>query len=155
VHTLHAFLTDHIPYTFRITIANNASTDGTLGVAASLATRYPAVEVFHLDAKGRGRALRAAWGASDADVVAYLDVDLSTDLGGLLPLVAPLVSGHSDIAIGTRLSRASRVVATAVADLKGVTRMRRTLRDGTLPTGRLRARPARAPLAERELQLVG
>src|SRR5439155_19696948 len=64
----------------------------------------------HPDAKGRGRALRAAWSASRATVVAYMDVDLSTDLGALLPLVAPLLSGHSDVAIGTRLASGARVV---------------------------------------------
>jgi putative flippase GtrA len=64
----------------------------------------------HLDRKGRGHALKTAWGASGAEVLAYLDVDLSTDLAGLLPLIAPLLSGHSDVAIGTRLSRGSRVV---------------------------------------------
>ena len=50
------------------------------------------------------------WAESDADVVAYMDVDLSTDLDALLPLVAPLVSGHSDLAIGSRLDGRSRVV---------------------------------------------
>ncbi len=98
------------PFSARITIADNASTDGTLAVANSLAADFDNVRVIHLDRKGRGRALRAAWLASDAEVVAYMDVDLSTDLNGLLPLVAPLVSGHSDIAIGTRLDPASRVV---------------------------------------------
>jgi hypothetical protein len=39
-----------------------------------------------------------------------MDVDLSTGLNALLPLVAPLVSGHSDIAIGTRLRPGSRVI---------------------------------------------
>lgn len=65
---------------------------------------------MRLEQKGRGRALSAVWLASQADVVAYMDVDLSTDLNALLPLVAPLISGHSDIAIGSRLSRQSRVV---------------------------------------------
>ena len=65
---------------------------------------------MHLPEKGRGRALRAVWSASDAPVLAYMDVDLSTDLAALLPLVAPLLSGHSDLAIGTRLARGSRVV---------------------------------------------
>jgi putative flippase GtrA len=64
---------------------------------------------MRLERKGRGRALRAAWSASDADVVAYMDVDLSTDLRALLPLVAPLVSGHSDVAIGSRLAPGARV----------------------------------------------
>ena len=65
---------------------------------------------MHLAQKGRGRALAAVWSASDAPVLAYMDVDLSTDLGGLLPLVAPLISGHSDVAIGSRLARGARVV---------------------------------------------
>jgi putative flippase GtrA len=92
-----------------VTIADNASTDGTLDIARELAQELPGVRVVHLPAKGRGRALRAVWLVSDAQVLAYLDVDLSTDLSALLPLVAPLVSGHSHLAIGTRLSRASRV----------------------------------------------
>ncbi|GAA2194455.1 dolichyl-phosphate beta-glucosyltransferase [Micromonospora lupini] len=110
VRRLHAHLTAHFPYPFRITVADNASADGTLAVAEALAAELPEVGVRHLDAKGRGRALSAAWSASSAPVLAYMDVDLSTDLAALLPLVAPLISGHSDLAIGTRLARTSRVV---------------------------------------------
>ena len=77
---------------------------------AACATTLDGVEAVRLEAKGRGRALRAAWEASDAAVLAYMDVDLSTDLAGLLPLVAPLVSGHSDLAIGSRRAHGSRVV---------------------------------------------
>ncbi|WP_280224316.1 bifunctional glycosyltransferase family 2/GtrA family protein [Nocardia farcinica] len=110
VHRLHEYLRGGFPFPARITIADNASTDATLRVAHELATRYPGVRVVHLEAKGRGRALRAVWERSDAQVVAYMDVDLSTDLDALLPLVAPLVSGHSDLAIGTRLDTSSRVV---------------------------------------------
>jgi putative flippase GtrA len=113
VRRLHAHLTEHFPYPFRITVADNASVDGTLAVAETLAAELPGVGVLHLDAKGRGRALRAAWSASPAPVLAYMDVDLSTDLAALLPLVAPLISGHSDLAIGTRLARTSRVVRGA------------------------------------------
>ncbi len=114
---LHAHLAATFPYPFRITVADNASTDGTLAVARRLAGELPEVAVLHLDAKGRGRALRAAWSASPAPVLAYLDVDLSTDLAALLPLVAPLISGHSDLAIGTRLSRGARVVRGAKREL--------------------------------------
>lgn len=110
VRRLHAHLRENVPYPFRITIADNASVDGTLDVARSLAADLAGVEVLHLAAKGRGRALRAAWSASPAPVLVYMDVDLSTDLAALLPLVAPLISGHSDLAIGTRLARTSRVV---------------------------------------------
>jgi putative flippase GtrA len=113
VERLHAYLTSTFPFSFRITIADNASTDATWPIAEELARRLPSVHAVHLDRKGRGRALRAVWEASDAAVVAYMDVDLSTDLAALLPLVAPLLSGHSDVAIGSRLSRSSRVVRGA------------------------------------------
>ena len=101
--TLHAYLTERFPFSWRITIVDNASTDGTWLHAARLARDTAGVRARHLDRKGRGLALRTAWTASDAAVVAYMDVDLSTDLDALLPLVAPLVSGHSDVAIGSRL----------------------------------------------------
>jgi putative flippase GtrA len=110
VRAVRAYLDRSFPYSARLTIADNASTDGTLTVARALAEELVGVQVIHLPAKGRGRALRAAWLGSDADVLAYLDVDLSTDLSALLPLVAPLISGHSHLAIGTRLTRTSRVV---------------------------------------------
>ena len=101
---LHRFLSEAFPFSWRIVIADNASTDATPEIAARLADALPGVELLRLERKGRGRALRAAWATSDARVVAYMDVDLSTDLRGLLPLVAPLLSGHSDLAIGKRLA---------------------------------------------------
>lgn len=110
VRTLTGYLDQTLPYPYTVTIADNASTDATLAIANRLAAELAGVRVVHLDAKGRGRALKQVWLASAADVVAYLNVDLSTDLAALLPLLAPLVSGHSDLAIGTRLARGSRVV---------------------------------------------
>jgi putative flippase GtrA len=110
VRRVNAYLMAAFPYSFRITIADNASADSTLAVAAGLAAELPRVRVVHLDHKGRGHALKAAWSSSPALVLAYMDVDLSTDLAALLPLVAPLISGHSDLAIGSRLSHGSRVV---------------------------------------------
>ncbi len=107
---LHDYLSRHMPVSWRVTIVDNASTDGTFEVAAGLAETLPDVRAVRLDRKGRGLALRTAWTASDARVLAYLDVDLSTDLAGLGPLTAPLLSGHSDLAIGSRLTRTSRVV---------------------------------------------
>lgn len=100
---------EQFPWGFRITIADNASTDDTWPIAEHLAARTPHIRAVHLPEKGRGRALKAVWLASDADVLAYMDVDLSTDLKALIPLVAPLISGHSDVSIGSRLSRSSRV----------------------------------------------
>ncbi|MBV8985371.1 MAG: glycosyltransferase family 2 protein [Acidimicrobiia bacterium] len=110
VNRLHDYLDQHLPFTWRVTIADNASRDRTPERADRLARELPNTAVLHLPEKGRGRALRKAWTDSTAKVLAYMDVDLSTDLDALLPLVAPLVSGHSDIAIGTRLAHGSHVV---------------------------------------------
>jgi putative flippase GtrA len=109
IRTLHAYLTAEFDIPWSIMIADNASTDATLDVATQLTYELENVEILHLDEKGRGRALKRAWLESTAKVVAYVDVDLSTDLRALPPLVAPLLSGHSDVAIGTRLAASSRV----------------------------------------------
>jgi putative flippase GtrA len=109
IRTLHAYLTAEFDLPWSITIADNASTDATLDVATLLTYELENVEILHLEGKGRGRALKSAWLASTAKVVAYVDVDLSTDLRALPPLIAPLLSGHSDVAIGTRLAASSRV----------------------------------------------
>jgi glycosyltransferase involved in cell wall biosynthesis len=98
-----------LPFSHRITIADNASTDGTLLAALALADESPAIRVLHLARKGRGRALRAAWSSSDADVLAYMDVDLSTDLAAFGDLVEPLLAGRGDLAVGSRLSPGSDV----------------------------------------------
>jgi glycosyltransferase involved in cell wall biosynthesis len=110
VRRLHDFCRESLPYSFRIVIADNASEDGTAAIGARLADELDSVAYLRLSEKGRGRALRRVWSRSEADVVAYMDVDLSTGLEALLPLVAPLISGHSDLAIGTRLARGARVV---------------------------------------------
>lgn len=117
VRRLHRYLDERFPFRWRITIADNASTDGTWGVAQRLCAELAHTWAVRVDARGRGRALRAAWGTSDAEVVAYTDVDLSTDLDALLPLVAPLLSGHSDLAVGSRLAPGARVVRGATREL--------------------------------------
>jgi glycosyltransferase involved in cell wall biosynthesis len=109
IRRLYAFLTECFPFSWRIVIADNASTDGTPFIAADLAGELPGVTHLRLDRKGRGLALREAWSHSDARVVSYMDVDLSTDLRALLPLVAPLLSGHSDVAVGSRLASGANV----------------------------------------------
>jgi len=110
VRRLHAFLRDEFPFSARITIADNASDDGTWSQALALETELDGVRAVRLERPGRGGALRSVWSHSDAAIFAYMDVDLSTDLNALLPLLAPLLSGHSDVAIGTRLARGARVI---------------------------------------------
>jgi putative flippase GtrA len=156
VRRLDAHLAEHLPYSYRITVADNASTDATPSIAAALAGEIPAVAAVRLEEKGRGRALRAVWEASDAAVLAYCDVDLSTDLAALLPLVAPLISGHSDVAIGTRLGRGSRVVRGPKREF--ISRCYNLLLRGTLQTGFTDAqcgfKAIRADVAKRLLPLV-
>jgi glycosyltransferase involved in cell wall biosynthesis len=110
VSELRRFLDQSFPFRALVTVVDNASTDETFALASQLAATMPGVAAMHLPRKGRGYALRSAWSNSTAPVVAYMDVDLSTSLSALLPLVAPLLSGQSDVAIGTRLARGAHVV---------------------------------------------
>jgi glycosyltransferase involved in cell wall biosynthesis len=122
-----------LPWSWRITIADNASTDATSAIARGLTEIHPGVRLVSLPLKGRGRALKQVWIHSDADVLVYMDVDLSTGLHALLPLVAPLISGHSDIAIGSRLGHGSRVTRGPKREL--VSRSYNALLKTTLHTG--------------------
>ena len=110
VAALYAYLAGRFPCNWTITLVDNGSTDNTRAVATELADRLPGVRTMCLDRRGKGYALRTAWLASPAEIVAYMDVDLSTGLDALLPLIAPLVNGHSDLAIGSRLAPGSRSV---------------------------------------------
>jgi len=109
VARLRTYLDERFPFRAVITIADNASTDATRVIGTRLAAVLPGVRYLRLDQKGRGRALAAAWSRSRAGVVAYMDVDLSTNLDALLPLVLPLIGGDCDLAIGSRLAPGSRV----------------------------------------------
>lgn len=115
IHRLARHLGD-MPWSWRITIVDNASTDNTAALATQLAAELPGVQLLRLDEKGRGRALRAAWSASDAEIVAYTDVDLSTDIAALEPLVAAVRDG-ADVAIGSRLAPGSNVTRGPTREL--------------------------------------
>jgi putative flippase GtrA len=133
VRRLHAYLSAELPFSFRITVADNASTDRTWAIARSLEDELAGVVSVHLEEKGRGRALHHVWSTSNADVLAYMDVDLSTDLAAILPLLAPVVSGHSDVAIGTRLAKGSRVIRGARREI--ISRCYNLLLRATLAAG--------------------
>ena len=107
---LRAFLQENCPYRWRILVADNASKDRTLEIAKTLKTRHLGeVDFIHLEQKGRGRALKAAWLASAADIVSYMDVDLSTNLSHFMPMLAPLAQGKFHVATGSRLMKGARV----------------------------------------------
>jgi glycosyltransferase involved in cell wall biosynthesis len=109
VEVLVGYLRRELPLQWRVTIADNGSEDGTAALAEALAARWEGVVARRIQTRGRGAALGETWMASDARIVAYMDVDLSTNLESLLPLVAPLLSGHSEVAIGTRLRHGAHV----------------------------------------------
>jgi len=156
VRRLDGYLRHRLPYSYQVTIADNASMDDTWAVATRLAAELPRVRALHLDAKGRGRALKAAWASSSADVVGYMDVDLSTDLRAVLPLIAPLLSGHSDVAIGTRLARSSRVVRGPKRDVisRGYNLLLRTVLSVSFSDAQCGFKALRREVAERLLPLV-
>ena len=109
IRQLDAFLREHCPYDWRIVIADNASIDGTPEVGRALAAQYPQVRYERLEKKGRGLALRTAWLGSDADILSYMDVDLSTNLSAYMPMIESIATGGYEVAIGSRLRRGSRV----------------------------------------------
>ena len=110
VKMLSAFIQENPGRDWQITVADNGSTDRTRQVAEQLAEHGYPIRVTHLDQRGRGRALKKAWLESDADIRFYMDVDLSTRLDALMPLVEALESGEYQVATGSRLMKGSEVV---------------------------------------------
>lgn len=109
VSRLRRGLAELLTCKWRILIVDNGSTDGTDQVALRISTEHQDVEFLRLDKRGRGRALRYAWMQSSADVVCYMDVDLSTDLSALPAALSAIVLEGYDIAIGSRLMKGSQI----------------------------------------------
>ena len=104
---LYGHLQADCAFDFEVAIADNGSEDRTFAIASRLSEEYPNLRAVHLGVKGRGRALKQAWSESEADVLSYMDVDLSTDLRAFAPLVQAVASGSFDLATGSRLLPAS------------------------------------------------
>lgn len=117
VRTLCMYMEDNLPYHYQIIIADNGSTDGTRRVAAMLTEHFPAVRAVCLPKKGRGRALKQAWLQSRADIVSYMDIDLSTNLDAFVPMITPLVTGDAAIAVGSRLMEESQTTRGLKRDI--------------------------------------
>ena len=111
VNALAAFLSNNLnDYEWAVVVADNGSTDATPSICQSLSEQDSRVRHVRLEQRGRGRALKRAWAASDADIVAYMDVDLSTDLSALPQTIAAVDGEGYDIAIGSRLKRGAQVI---------------------------------------------
>lgn len=108
ITTLDEYMAKHLPYRYQITIADNGSQDKTLEIAKNLAEKHQSVQVVSLAERGRRRALKQVWQNSPADILAYMDVDLSTSLDDFLPMIQPLVAGEAGVAIGSRLLKDSK-----------------------------------------------
>jgi glycosyltransferase involved in cell wall biosynthesis len=100
---LHDFLQKREKFQFEIVIVDNGSTDQTWAIARYLCNKYTSVRSLHLKERGRGRALKAAWEQSYAEVLAYMDVDLSSDLDAFPTIVEAILAGGFDVATGSRL----------------------------------------------------
>ncbi len=109
VEMLRAHLAEHCPYRWEVVVVDNGSTDDTPAIAKSLAEDREDVRYVRLEERGRGRALRTAWMTSDADIVSYMDVDLSTNLDSFGPLIEALAEGGYHVAIGSRLKRGATI----------------------------------------------
>src|SRR5205807_1126635 len=159
IRRLQKFLSSSFPFSALVTIADNGRTDGTWATATALAGWLPGVRALRIPEAGRGRALQKVWSASDAEVVAYMDVDLSTDLSALLPLAERVGLRIHEVPVDWVDDPDSRVdiVATAAGDLRGVARLARQLAGSEIPIDKLRAelgleearRPHPAPAAQR------
>ena len=108
IETLDEYMMENLPYRYQITIADNGSQDNTLKIAKNLAQNYQSVRVVRLAERGRGRALKQVWQSSQADILTYMDVDLSTSLDDFLPMIQPLMAGEAGVAIGSRLMKKSK-----------------------------------------------
>jgi glycosyltransferase involved in cell wall biosynthesis len=94
---------------FRILISDNGSLDQTKQVAEILANEIQRVSLIVVGEKGVGLALRKAWENSDADVVGYMDLDLSTDITHLNEVIAIFTQDNCDVLNASRLLPLSEV----------------------------------------------
>ena len=108
ISKLHKYLTDNLPYRWQIIIADNGSSDGTDQIAQQLTKRWSRVRLVRLNERGRGLALKTVWQKSKADILAYMDIDLSTNLDSFTPMISPLITGDAGLATGSRLMKESR-----------------------------------------------
>jgi glycosyltransferase involved in cell wall biosynthesis len=98
------------PYDWKIVITDNASTDATPAVSRKLTEDYPGeIDYVRIERKGRGYALKQVWPASEADIVSYMDVDLSTGIEAFPKLIKAIAEDGYDLATGSRLMRKSKV----------------------------------------------
>lgn len=83
-----------------VVIVDNGSDDATPEIGRRLADEVPSVRYVRIGERGKGRAIRHAWSGADADVYAFMDADLATDLSALPALVEG--AANDGVAYGSR-----------------------------------------------------
>jgi glycosyltransferase involved in cell wall biosynthesis len=117
VRTLQGTLRSECGYDWYLTIVDNGSTDESWAIARHIVRTYPNTRALRLDRRGRGGALKAAWTSSTADIMAYMDIDLSTGLEAMGSLIDPIAAGTTDISVGSRLTYGSQVTRSLRRDV--------------------------------------
>ena len=109
IRRVHEHVAGNEAFDVEILIVDNGSRDSTVDVAGLMTKELNNVKLICIPQRGRGRALKRAWTESQADILSYMDVDLSTDLVAFWPMIEELAAGHFEIATGSRLQTASQV----------------------------------------------
>ena len=107
--TIYFLETTEIKDKYRITIADNGSTDSTEAIAKDLCTEYNCVNYLRLADRGVGLAFREAIKCNKENVIGYMDVDLATDIRHLKQIYRLFSENKADIAVGSRLLPKSKV----------------------------------------------
>lgn len=105
---LYEYLKRTADFSWNIIIADNASSDRTSEIAKALISGKSNIRYEFLPVKGRGYALRNAFLRSNADILSWMDIDLSTNIRYFKLLIEGIQCGY-DIAIGSRLMQGSRI----------------------------------------------
>jgi len=100
---LYHYIKSSLKYPFEIIIADNGSTDNTPAIAKQLSYKYPEIKLLHIEQKGKGIAINTSWSRSKADILSFMDVDLSADLKHFQQLIDAILKDGYDITIGSRL----------------------------------------------------
>ena len=107
---LHRFLADHYPgMNWGIVIGDNGSADNTLSIGKKLESQFPNVRLVSVGERGVGRALKHSWARSDADILASMDLDLSTDIIHITESIDAINNNNYDLVYASRLHKNSKV----------------------------------------------
>ena len=110
IKKLHNYVEQIEKINCSIIIANNGSQDETASIAIELTKIYSNVRYSFTSQPGPGKILKQCWSQSDADIVGYMDLDLSTSLHHFSEAVELLSDDSCDVVNGSRLLPESQVI---------------------------------------------